>query len=94
MKKDIPTLKIGTGWIDLSVIGEPDVVLTFKGYAPILPVKIEQNGLEYNMYISAKSISGVLENYRINNNNKFTGLKLSIRKASEDRFALYEIKNI
>ena len=40
MPKELPPpLKVGTGWIELEIISEPDVVLTFKGYAPILQVK-------------------------------------------------------
>ena len=33
MSKELPpSLKVGTGWIELEIIFEPDVVLTFKGY--------------------------------------------------------------
>ena len=44
MSKELPpSLKVSTGWIELEIISEPDVVLTYKGYAPILRVrKLEQ----------------------------------------------------
>lgn len=92
MKKEIPTLKISTDWIELIVIGEPDVMITFKGYAPVLPVKLINNGLDYYMYISAKSLSEKLEPLRQNNNGLFNNLKLSIRKISEDKFSTYDLK--
>ena len=38
-KETLPALKVGIGWIELEIISEPDVVLTFKGYAPILQVR-------------------------------------------------------
>ena len=43
----VPSLKVGTGWIELEIVSEPDVVLTFKGYAPILRVQNSRTGLEY-----------------------------------------------
>jgi hypothetical protein len=92
MRKEIPTLKISTDWIQLIVIGEPDVMITFKGYAPVLPVKLIKNGLDYYMYISAKSLSEKLEPLRQNNNGLFNNLKLSIRKTSEDKFSTYDLK--
>ena len=92
MKKDISTLKVSTGWVNLTIVGEPDVILTFKGYAPVLPVMLDQNRLEYYLYISAKSIAEKLEPMRQSNEGKFSGLKISIRKTGDDRFSTYDIK--
>jgi hypothetical protein len=88
----LPTLKVNTGWIELTVNGEPNVAITFKGYAPVLPVSVNQTGLDYILYIAAKSLAEALEPLRITNNGLFSGLQFSIRKSSEDRFAPYEIK--
>ena len=33
-KETLPALKVSTGWIELEIISEPDVILTFRGYAP------------------------------------------------------------
>jgi len=91
--KNLKSLKLGTGWTQLTVLGEPDVVLTFRGYAPVLPVQQKQNDLEYFLYISAKSLGESLEELREANNGKFTGLEIEIRKISTDRFATYEVRN-
>lgn len=88
----IPQLKVGTGWIDIKVLSEPTVIATFKGYAPVLHVMAKRTKLEYLLYISAKSIAAGLEPLRHNNNNAFTSLEFSIRKANDDSFAPYEIK--
>ena len=72
---DIPQLKVSTGWIDVSVLEEPTVKATFKGYAPILKVRANHTGLEYFLYISAKSITEGLEPLRQQNGGKFCGLK-------------------
>jgi hypothetical protein len=94
MNKETPTLRVGTGWIDLAVIGEPNVIQTFKGYAPVLPVKVIATHLDYFLYISAKSIAEKLEPLRQANAGAFNGLRLSIRKTSDDQFAPYEVKAI
>jgi hypothetical protein len=94
MKKEIPTLKIGTGWLELKIVGEPDVLVTFKGYAPVLPVRLIKNDLEYYLYISAKSISEKLEPMRQNNNGFFSGINIAVRKISEDKFSAYDMKLI
>ena len=93
-KDNIPSLKVGTGWIDLEVISEPDVVLTFKGYAPILRVRKLSNDLEFVLYISAKSLGASLEKFRENNNGVFTGVQFSVRKKDTTPMAPYEIKGI
>jgi len=88
------SLKISTGWINIEIISEPTVVLTFKGYAPVVQVRVLQTKLDYYMYISAKSIAEGIEPLRKKNNGNFTKLRFSIRKAGEDKFAAYEIKEI
>ena len=59
-KKLPPSLKVSTGWIELEIISEADVVLTYRGYAPILQVRKISNDLEYIFYISAASLGSVL----------------------------------
>jgi hypothetical protein len=89
---NIPALKVGIGWIDLEVISDPDVVLTFKGYAPILRVRQLNNDLEYILYISAKSLGESLEKLRENNCGVFRGIQFSVRKKDTTPMAPYEIK--
>lgn len=94
MADKIPSLKVSTGWIEVEIIGEPDVQLTFKGYAPIVPVKVLKSNLEYIWFISAKSIAEGLEPLRLQNNQRFSGIKIAVRKSGENKFEPYEIKGI
>ena len=87
-----PQLKVGIGWVTITVTGPVDVIAGFKGYAPIVTVKVDKTGLDYILYISAKSLTEQLEPLRKNNGDQFTGLKFSIRKESEDKMAKYELK--
>lgn len=88
------SLKVGVGWIELEIISEPNVVLTFKGYAPILHVQKIKTGVEYLLYISAKSLSEPLEELREKNSGLFKGIKLRIRKESGAPMAKYEIEEL
>ena len=91
-KETLPSLKVGTGWIELEIVSEPDVVLTFKGYAPILRMSKSRTGVEYILYISAKSLAEPLEELRENNGDIFKGIQLRIRKESMERTSKYEIE--
>ena len=95
MSKEIPPqLKVSTGWIELEITSEPDVLLTFKGYAPILQVRQLNNNLEYFLYISAKSLGEPLEKLRENNAGVFKGIQLRVRKKDSTPMAPYEIEEI
>jgi len=87
----MPTLRVSTGWVGVTATGEPTIVVTYKGYAPVLPVRVDSTGLDYILYISSKSLTEALEPLRRKNKNVFTGLRFGIRKQSEDRFAPYEL---
>lgn len=91
LQESVPPLKVGTGWIELEIVSEPDVVLTFKGYAPILRVRNSRTGLEYLLYISAKSLAEPLEVLRKKNAGIFMGIRFRIRKESMEQMAKYEI---
>ena len=73
-------------------MGEVDVVASFRGYAPVLPVKVDRTGLLHILYISATSLTAQLEPLRIANGGHFKSLRFSIRKESEDRMSGYELK--
>lgn len=94
LKETLHFLKVSTEWIELEVLSEPDVVITFHGYAPFLQVKNIRTGVEYRFYISAKSLAESLEELRNNNNGIFTGIKFRVRKEGLDRIAKYEIGTI
>ncbi len=87
-----PQLRVGTGWIPITVTGPVDVIAGFRGYAPILMVKADITGLDFILYISAKSLTEQIEPLRKRNGDKFIGLKFSIRKESDERLARYELK--
>ena len=93
-QETLPSLKVSTGWIELEIVSDPNVVLTFKGYAPILRVRNTRTGLEYILYISAKSLAEPLEELRINNDGIFKGIQFRIRKESTDKMSKYEIEEI
>lgn len=95
MAKELPpSLKVGTGWIALEITSEPDVVLTFKGYAPILRVKKIRTNVEFMLYISAKSLGEPLESLRENNQDLFSGIKIRIRKENSTQTAKYEVEEL
>lgn len=93
-KETLPALKVSTGWIELEIISEPDVILTFRGYAPILQVRKINNDLEYIFYISAASLGKTLEGLRENNANSFKGIQFRVRKKDATPMAPYEIEAI
>ncbi len=87
-------LKPGTGWIEVEAVSEPNVLLTFKGYAPILPVRVIKSGLVKHLFISAKSLSIALEEMRKNNKDKFVGLRFRLKKESEEQMSSYIVEKI
>ena len=91
-QESVPSLKVGTGWIELEIVSEPDVVLTFRGYAPILRISKTRTGIEYLLYISAKSIAEPLEVLRKRNSGIFKGIRLRIRKESMEQLSKYEVE--
>ena len=95
MFEELPRLTIGTNEIELEVISEPFVEIGFrKSYVPCIAVKSIYNNLQYKLIISAASIGEMLEPMRINNDNRFEGLKFSIKRESEERMAKYILSEI
>lgn len=92
MESDPAILKVGEGWIVLEVTAEPTVRPTFRGYAPVLPIRVIKTGLDYHLFISAKSIAEGLEPLRKARGGTFAGLCFSVRKAGADKMSPYEIK--
>jgi hypothetical protein len=84
-------LMISTEAVVVSIISEPRVVMTYRGYAPVVEVKVEGEDAPKLMYINSKSISTTLESLKNENRGKFSGIKIRIRKESNDKFAKYII---
>lgn len=87
-------LRVGTGWIEIEVVSEVDVALTFRGYAPFLRVRVLKSGLEKTLYVGAKSLATGLQELREKNAGNFSGLHLRIRKESDEQVAPYVIEAI
>lgn len=95
MQENLPqVLKVSTEWIELEILSEPNVVITFHGYAPYVIARRIKTSVEYLFYISAKSLAVSLEKLRIKNNGNFTGIMFRVRKESMDRMAKYELQSI
>lgn len=85
-----PNLKVGTGWVSIEIVSEPYVVMTLRGYAPV--VDVEAPGGRHLPYISSKSISEGLEPLVQANGGRFSGLRLRLRKESDERMAPYVVE--
>ncbi len=83
-------LKVGVDWVSVEVVSEPYVVMGFRGYAPVVDVTGPTG--KQMLYISSKSISEGLDPLVQANGGKFLGLKLRLRKESEDRMAAYAVE--
>ncbi len=90
----LQAIKIGTEKQLIRVISEVDVVMTFKGFAPVVRVKLGTDETEQMLYISAKSLATNLERLRKENGDKFTGLEFYLRKESNEKLAQYVVEKV
>ena len=82
-----PNLKVGTEWVPVEITSEPYVVMTIRGFAPVVDVKTP--GGEFILYVSSKSMSDGLVPMLEKTDGKFNGLKFRVKKESEDKMARY-----
>ncbi len=85
-----PNLKVGTEWISAEILSEPYVVMTIRGFAPVVDVKTPTG--EFMIYISSKSMSDGLVPMLEMSDGKFKGLKFRVKKESEDKMAKYVVE--
>ena len=85
-----PNLKVGTEWISVEVQSEPYVVMTIRGFAPVVDAKTP--GGDFMIYISSKSMSDGLVPLIEAQDGKFTGIKFRVKKESEDKMARYIVE--
>ena len=85
-------LKPTTNWVDLEVISEASVKITNFGYSPVVKIMESGRKIPRLLVISAKSLAVPLEEMRTDNGGQFSGLRFSLRKASEDKKSPYELK--
>ena len=87
-------IRFGVEEVAVEIVSEPFVVNTFRGYAPVVDVKVEGEEETKSMYISAKSLADSLTPMVDENGGKFTGLKLKIKKESADNRAPYVVEEV
>ena len=93
MNRDtLKQLRIGEGWIQLRVHGEPYVIATRSRYEPLLQVENIRSQTMHYIFMSAKTFMEGLEPLRIANQGKFDALQFRIRKESNDRYSPYLIE--
>ena len=87
-------IRFGVEELEVEIVSEPFVVNTFRGFAPVVDVKVEGEEGTKSMYISAKSLADALTPMVDENGGKFTGLKLKIKKESTDNRAPYVVEEV
>lgn len=90
----LPRITPGTEWSPIEFISEPFVTVTFRGYSAACDVRSIETGLAYTLLLGAKSLSDSIEPLRTSRGGELIGLKVAIRKASEERTAPYELRLI
>jgi len=90
------TLRVTPERITITVLTEPFVIHTYKGFAAVVNVKLEKDEPETKtMFIAPKSLADPLKDIaETANGGKMTGLQLAVKKESNDRFARYVVDKI
>ncbi len=83
-------LKVSTDWLDVEVVSEPYVIMTMRGYAPV--VDVQTGGAKRRLFIAAKTLGEELEPEVIRQDGKFTGLKFRVKKETADKMAPYVVE--
>lgn len=86
-------LRVDTTAVVVKILTEPYVINTTRGYAPAVNVEVEETGEERTMFIGAKSLADPLQKMVESNSGMFAGLKLRLKKQSEDRYAGYIVES-
>jgi hypothetical protein len=87
-----PTLKVGVEPVSIEITSEPHVINTVRGYAPVVDVKAP--GGDFILYISSKSMSDGLEPLVKAGGGTFKGLKVKVKKESDDKMARYIVEKL
>ena len=74
------------------MIGPIDVLLTFRGYAPIGPVRAASGAEEMTLFIAARSIAEPAEGLRSANGGRFEGPRSGVRKTGSDDQVPFELE--
>ncbi len=87
---ELENLKVGVDWIDIEVVSEPFVIMTMRGYAPV--VEVQAGGARRRLFIGAKTLGEELEPAVQKQGGKFTGLKFRVKKENADKMAPYVVE--
>lgn len=87
-------LRVDTSGVSIKIMTEPFVVNTTRGYAPAVNVQLQDTGEERTMFIGAKSLADPLQQMVSSNGGRFSGLKLNLKKQSDDRYAGYIVEQV
>ncbi len=91
LNQEVPRLRVGTEWLDLTIEAGPYIVVTVRGYAAALPVR-DASGASFELLAGAGSICTGIELLREENDGEYEGVRFKIRRESAERTARYEIE--
>ena len=94
MSEEVLQFRVNPSWREIEIISEPYVILNSFGYIPAVKVRVENKKIIQFMYINPKTLAAPLDQLKLKNSNLFTGIKLKIRKESEEKTAKYEIEEL
>lgn len=86
---ELQTLKVALDWLDVEVVSEPYVIMTMRGYAPVVDVK--SGGETKRLFIGPKTLGQAIDP-SVKKRGKFSGLKFKVKKESADQMAPYVVE--
>ena len=87
-------LRVGTDWVPLRIVSEPSVVVTARGYIPVVYVQHLQTGEAFELRATAVSIADGLEPLRLENDGSLVDVEVRIRRTSTEQTAPYEVETV
>jgi len=89
---ELETLKVTPEWVEVEIVSEPYVLMTFRGYEPVVEVKV--GGESKRLFIGPKSLGQAIDPAVKKQGGRFTGLRFRAKKESADRMAPYVVELI
>lgn len=86
-------LRVGTEWTEVEVLTDPFVVYRRERYLPAILVEQLDSEERYLLFVAAVSIAKCLESMR-EERGALIGLRIRVRKNSDDKFAAYEVEEL
>ena len=92
LDQQLPRISAGTGWTNLTILGEIGCFYTARGYVPALSV--QRGEVEHVLLVGAQSLARPLEELRIATDGTLAGKDIRIRKVRAEISAPYELEVI